>query len=41
MLVQMHWLKDYVDVPWSAYELAERLTASGSEVERINGSVRM
>jgi phenylalanyl-tRNA synthetase beta chain len=35
MLVQMHWLKDYVDVPWSAYELAERLTASGSEVERI------
>lgn len=35
MFVPMQWLRDYVDVPWSAHELAERLTASGSKVEGV------
>ncbi len=30
-----NWLKQYVDVPWSAGELAERLTFAGIEVEDV------
>lgn len=35
MLVSYKWLQDYVDIPWTAQELAERLTMAGLEVESI------
>jgi len=35
MKVTFNWLKQYVDFPWSADELAERLTMLGLEVEGI------
>ena len=35
MLVSLRWLQDYVDIPWSAPELADRLTMSGAKVEGI------
>ena len=35
MKLPLSWLKDYVEVEWSAEELAERLTFSGTEVEGI------
>lgn len=35
MRVPLSWLKDWVDVPWDADELAERLTAAGLEVEAV------
>ncbi|HYM51659.1 MAG TPA: phenylalanine--tRNA ligase subunit beta [Candidatus Limnocylindrales bacterium] len=34
MIVSVNWLKDYVDVPEDLDALAERLTLSGTEVER-------
>ena len=33
MKVTYKWLQEYVDIPWSPKELAEKLTLSGSEVE--------
>ncbi|MGN6472672.1 MAG: phenylalanine--tRNA ligase subunit beta [Mycobacteriales bacterium] len=37
MLAPMSWLKDYVDLPdASAREVAERLTAAGLQVERVD-----
>lgn len=35
MKTSLRWLSDFVDVPWSARELAERLTAAGLELEGI------
>jgi phenylalanyl-tRNA synthetase beta chain len=35
MQVSYNWLKDYVDCPWSAQELADRLTAAGIAVDRV------
>ncbi len=35
MLVPIDWLKEYVDIELSTADLAHRLTASGSSVERI------
>ena len=35
MKVPFSWLKEYVDIDCSAYELAEKLLASGFEVEEI------
>ncbi|MCS7168246.1 MAG: phenylalanine--tRNA ligase subunit beta [Gemmatales bacterium] len=32
MKVPLRWLKEYVDLPWSVAELAERLTLAGLEV---------
>src|ERR1041385_6121464 len=34
MKVTFNWLKEYVEIDWSAEELAERLTMLGIEVER-------
>ena len=36
MLVSLRWLKNYVDVPWSAQELASRLTRVGAKVEGVH-----
>ncbi len=36
MLVSFKWLQDYVDIPWTAQELAERLTMAGLEVETVD-----
>lgn len=36
MLVSLRWLKDYVDIPWSAHVLADRLTMIGAKVEGIH-----
>ena len=38
MRVPLHWLQDYVDVSISAAELAEKLTMSGSLVEKVENS---
>ncbi|MBO8142192.1 MAG: phenylalanine--tRNA ligase subunit beta [Firmicutes bacterium] len=35
MRVSYNWLLDYVDIPWGAEELAERLTMSGTKVESL------
>jgi len=35
MRIPLSWLKDYVDIPISPAELAERLTLAGLEVETI------
>ncbi|NQU10129.1 phenylalanine--tRNA ligase subunit beta [bacterium] len=35
MKLPLSWLKQYVDFPWSAAELAERLTFAGVEVEEV------
>lgn len=35
MRVSLKWLKDYVDVPWEAEELAERLTMAGVAVGAV------
>ncbi len=35
MKITYHWLKQYVDFPWTPEELAERLTMLGLEVEGI------
>lgn len=35
MKFTVNWLRQYVDVPFSAEELAERLTFAGLEVERV------
>ena len=35
MLVLLSWLQEYVDVPWPAHELAERMTNLGQKVESI------
>src|SRR5215467_2105181 len=35
MKVTLNWLKQYVDFPWSAEELTQRLTMLGIEVEGI------
>ena len=35
MLVSYNWLKEYVDIPWGPYELADRLTMAGLEVEGV------
>src|ERR1700736_3948524 len=36
MLISFNWLKEFVDIPVDVATLAERLTLSGSEVERIH-----
>src|SRR6202011_3884370 len=36
MLISLNWLKEFVDIPVDVATLAERLTLSGSEVERIH-----
>jgi len=33
--VPLGWLREYVDIPWEAEELAERLTWSGLKVEKV------
>src|ERR1035437_4371995 len=38
MRVPLRWLEDYVDISLSAAELAEKLTMSGSLVERVQNS---
>lgn len=35
MKVSYRWLQDYIDIPWSAQELANRLTMAGLEVESV------
>lgn len=35
MKVSLQWLKEYVDIPWEAQELSDRLTLAGLEVEGI------
>lgn len=35
MLVLLSWLQEYVDIPWPAQELADRMTAAGQKVESI------
>jgi phenylalanyl-tRNA synthetase beta chain len=35
MRIPLSWLRDFVDVPWSAKELGERLTMSGFELEAL------
>ena len=35
MRVPVSWLRDFVDIPWSAQELGSRLTMSGFELEAI------
>lgn len=35
MIVTLNWLKEFVDVPWTAEEIAHRLTMAGLEVESI------
>jgi hypothetical protein len=35
MLVLLSWLQEYVDVPWPAQELADRITDAGQKVESI------
>jgi phenylalanyl-tRNA synthetase beta chain len=35
MRVPLSWLRDFVDVPWSAKELGSRLTMSGFELEAL------
>jgi len=41
MKTSLKWLSEYVDIPWDASELADRLTLAGLEVEGIDqiGSV--
>lgn len=36
MKTSINWLKQYIDIPWSPRELAERLTMAGLEVEGID-----
>jgi phenylalanyl-tRNA synthetase beta chain len=36
MRVPLSWLRDFVDVPWSARELGSRLTMSGFELEALD-----
>ena len=35
MKIPVSWLREWVDFPWNAQELARRLTDSGFEVESI------
>ncbi|MDW8223408.1 MAG: phenylalanine--tRNA ligase subunit beta [Gemmatales bacterium] len=35
MKVSLRWLKEYVDIPWSVAEFAERLTLAGLEVTGV------
>ncbi len=35
MKITYNWLKEFVNFPWDAFELAEHLTLSGSEVEDV------
>lgn len=35
MRVSLNWLRDYIDIPFSAEELAERLTMAGIAVEAV------
>lgn len=35
MKVPLRWLKEYVEIPWSVAELAERLTLAGLEVTSV------
>lgn len=35
MKTSIEWLRNYIDIPWDAGELAERLTMAGLEVEGI------
>ncbi len=35
MKISLNWLKEYVEIPWSVPELAERLTGAGLEVEGV------
>src|SRR5688572_13036354 len=36
MRIPLSWLRDFVDVPWSARELGSRLTMSGFELEAVD-----
>ena len=35
MQISYNWLQQYIDLPWSATELAQRLTMAGIEVEQV------
>ncbi|NLJ80264.1 MAG: phenylalanine--tRNA ligase subunit beta [Firmicutes bacterium] len=35
MLISYRWLQEYVSIPWDPYELADRLTMAGLEVESV------
>lgn len=36
VLVPLSWMQEYVDLPWSAHELAQRITDAGQKVESIS-----
>ena len=36
MRIPLAWLRDFVDVPWSAKELGTRLTMAGFELEALH-----
>jgi phenylalanyl-tRNA synthetase beta chain len=36
MKTSLKWLKNYIDIPWTAKELAAKLTSAGLEVEGID-----
>lgn len=36
MKISLAWLRDFIDVPWSAKELGSRLTMSGFELESVD-----
>ncbi len=38
MKISLAWLRDWVDVPWSARELGERLTMAGFELESLTAA---
>jgi phenylalanyl-tRNA synthetase beta chain len=38
MKIPLSWLREWVDIPWSAPELARRLTLSGFEVEGVEAA---
>src|SRR5690606_10142248 len=37
MKLPVSWLADWIDIPWAPSDLARRLTASGFEVEGVEG----
>jgi phenylalanyl-tRNA synthetase beta chain len=40
MRLPVSWLAEWVDIPWAPHDLARRLTASGFEVEGVEGNGR-
>ncbi len=35
MRLSYRWLKEFIDVDWSAHEIADRLTMAGLEVDSV------